>query len=334
MGKKSLNSIKNGIWFSTFLLALILFLIGCSENTDKNNIDEKPEITGSAIEDPSENCRFSDTSDCSPIEIRRGEPENEEHADNFTEDISITNKSEKNITIQNLLNLTLVCEAGWKCIEGRYTAYQEANCSWHSLERCIYGCDENESVCRTAPICKVNSLRCENDNLMICSEEGYKWMINKSCDKDCENDICTEDLAINATLNITTNDYIKDGCMKVINFNSDANGTDSSSNLNDEYFTLRNKCSYSVVLTNWTAKDATVHDFTFPSFSLGTNVEVTIYTGSGTDTSTDIYWRSGSHIWNNVGGDTLYLNASNGTLILSCSYIIPNNLTNLTCIYS
>lgn len=326
--KKGLNAIS-------LFITLLFLLSGCPANTNQNETDKQSEITASVIEDAKENCRLSDPTDCSPIEITRGEPENEEPVDNFTEDISIENKSEKNITIPNLLNLTLACEFGWKCIEGRYIAYQEMNCSWHSLERCIYGCDENESICRAAPICKVNYLRCENDNLMICGEEGHRWLLNKSCDKDCEDNACTED--INATTNASESqqtDYIKDKCINVTNFNSDANGTDSSSNLNDEYFTLKNKCSYSVVLTNWTAKDATVHDFTFPSLSLGTNLEVTIYTGSGTDTSTNLYWGSGSHIWNNVGGDTLYLNASNGTLILSCSYVVPNNLTNLTCSYT
>ena len=310
------------------LLVGILFLLGgCSMNTNQSNISGNTEITASVIEDARENCRLSNESDCRPIEIRKGEAENEEHVNNFTEDISIESKSEKNITIQNLLNLTLVCEAGWKCIEGRYTAYQEANCSWHSLERCIYGCNENESACRTAPICKVNSLRCENDNLMVCGEEGYRWLLNKSCDKNCEDNICTEDLGINATLNITTNnttqnEFISDNCISVLNFNYDPAGN----NLSQEYFTLKNSCHYSVDMGGWTARDNTTmnsHIFTFPVFNLDFNAELSVHTGNGTNTSTDLYYRKKIPIWNDEGGDTLYLNTSNGTSVLICPY--PNN---------
>jgi len=312
-------------WINSVLLFIgILFLLGgCSTKMGQNNIDKNSEITASIIEDTRENCRLSNESDCRPIEITKGEPEDEELVDNFTDVISIKNDSENKIIMQNSLNLTTVCEAGWKCIKGKYTAYQETNCSWHSLERCIYGCDENEMSCRTAPVCKVNSLRCENDNLMICGEDGYGWILNKSCDKDCENNACTEDLGINATLNITinttTNDYIKDECIKVINFNYNASGPDNSSNLNDEYFTLKNICAYSIDVTNWTAKDASNHDFRFSTFNLGINADITMHTGSGTDDSINLYWNMSIHIWNNLG-DTLYLNTANGTSVLIYSY--------------
>ena len=300
---------------------LILLVIGCSKSPNESSSEQEIQsITGSVIEESSENCRLSDESDCRPIEIRRGEPENEEHADNFTEDISIENKSEKNITIQNSLNLTLVCEVGWKCIVGRYIAYQEVNCSWHSLERCIYGCDENESVCRAAPMCKVNSLRCENDNLMICGEDGYRWLLNESCDKDCENNACTEDINIttlnitaNATTNITNNatqnDFIADGCMSILKYNLTGNTA------TDEYFTLKNSCSYSIDMSSWTANDNSIWVYTFPAFNLASSGEVTVITGSGSNSQTTLYWGRGSAVWNN-GGDTLYLNVSNGTNVL------------------
>lgn len=281
------------------LIFLILLVIGCSKSPNESSSEQEIQsITGSVIEESSENCRLSNESDCRPIEIRRGEPENEEHADNFTEDI------------QNLLNLTLVCEAGWKCIEGRYIAYQEINCSWHSLERCIYGCDENESMCRTAPICKVNSLRCETDNLMICGDDGYRWLLNKSCDKDCENNMCTEDLAINAALNITQNDFISDRCIGVPKYNL------TGIKPTHEYFTLKNSCTYTIDMSGWTANDDAIAVYTFPAFSLANDGEVTVITGSGSNNQTTLYWGRGRAVWNN-GGDTLYLNASNSTNVLT-----------------
>jgi len=299
---------------------LVLFLIGCSQNQDNAGQDG---ITGSAIEESLENCRLSNESDCRPIEIIRGEPENEEsNVDIVNESIDIKNKSEENITVQNLLNLTLVCEAGWKCIKGSHIAYQEANCSWHPPERCIHGCNENESLCRSAPICKVNSLKCENDNLMVCGEDGHKWLLNKSCDKDCENDVCTEDINATATLNITTNattnvsnntmqnDFIADRCMDVLKYNL------TGINPTDEYFTLKNSCSYSIDMSGWTAGDNVNNPYIFQSFNLANNGEVTVVTGSGTNNQTTLYWGRGSAVWNN-GGDTLYLNASNSTNVLT-----------------
>ena len=297
---------------------LVLFLIGCSQNQGDAGQDE---ITGSVIEEPSETCRFSDQSDCSPIEITRVEPtEEEETGDEISvaESINITDKPEENTTIQNITNLALACEAGWKCIEGRYIAYQEANCSWHSLERCIHGCNENESICRTGPICKVKSLKCENDNLMICGEEGYKWLLNESCENECENNACIASTALNLTSNNTANnatngtiqnDFIADNCISVLKYNL------TGVNLTDEYFTLKNSCSYSIGLGGWTAKDDANHVYTFPSFNLVNNWEVTVITGTGSNNPTTLYWGRGSAVWNN-GGDTLYLNASNGTSVL------------------
>ena len=309
----------------SFIL-LILFLAACTKNQENA---EQESITGSATEKSQENCRFSNPDDCSPIEITRGE-QTEEKTSNETpveESINLTDKFKENITIQKISNLTLTCKSGWKCIEEKYIAYQEANCSWHSLERCIYGCNENTSICRTAPICKVNSLKCENDNLMTCGENGYRWLLNKSCDKNCENNICTEDLPVNATLNITTNattnvsnnatqnntiqnDFIADACMSVSKYN--LTGETST----DEYFALKNSCSYSIDMTSWTANDDAIAVYTFPSFNLANNGEVTVVTGSGSNNQTTLYWGRGSAVWNN-GGDTLYLNVSNGTNVLT-----------------
>jgi len=304
------------------MLFLILLVIGCSKSPNKSNSGQEIQpITGSVVES-SENCRLSDESDCMPIEIKRGEPEDEEvkETDVVQETATAVNainqtitKTAENITVQNLLSLTSICEAGWKCIEGRYIAYQEANCSWHSLERCIFGCNENstENTCRQAPICKINSLKCENDNLMICGEEGYKWLLNKSCDRECEDNACIEDTTATNTSNTTAqNDFIADGCINVLKYNL------TGINISDEYFTLKNSCSYSIGLEGWTASDEANHIYTFPGFNLGNNGEVTIVTGAGSDTPTTLYWGRGSAVWNN-NGDTLYLNASNGTNVLT-----------------
>ncbi|MBI2658837.1 lamin tail domain-containing protein [Candidatus Woesearchaeota archaeon] len=304
-------------------MLLVLLVLSCSKIQNEGSEQEIQSITGSAVESQ-ESCRLSDESDCRPIEIRRGEPENEEveETDAVQETataasaINLTvNETAENITVQSLLSTALICEAGWKCIKGSHIAYQEANCSWHSIEKCIYGCNENstENKCRQAPICKINSLKCEDDNLMICGEEGYKWVLNKSCDRECEDSACTEDAAAaNASNNTAQNDFIADNCMDVLKYNL------TGINPSDEYFTLKNSCPYSIDMTNWTAKDnaSNPHVYTFPSFNFAGNGEVTIITGSGTNTQTTLYWGSGSAVWNN-NGDTLYLVTSNGTSVLT-----------------
>ena len=46
---------------------------------------------------------------------------------------------------------------------------------------------------------------------------------------------------------------------------------------------------------------------------------VTLYTGSGTDTESDLYWGSGSPVWNN-GGDTVIVRNSTGAVIIEETY--------------
>jgi hypothetical protein len=59
-------------------------------------------------------------------------------------------------------------------------------------------------------------------------------------------------------------------------------------------------------MSGWHVEDAAHHAYTFPAFTLAAGAYVKLHTGSGTNTGTDLYWGSGSAIWNN-GGDTVYL---------------------------
>ncbi|HDN17806.1 MAG TPA: DUF1669 domain-containing protein [Candidatus Bathyarchaeota archaeon] len=93
----------------------------------------------------------------------------------------------------------------------------------------------------------------------------------------------------------------------------DAAGNDHY-NLNDEYVVIWNRGTSPVDMTGWRLKDRAGHTFTFPSFVLGPNKKVAIYTGSGTNTSTKLYWGRNRAVWNN-NGDTAYLYDSNWNLI-------------------
>ena len=291
-------------------------VIGCSKGTNQNSTDAKTEITGSVIEDSKENCRFGNESDCRPIEIRRGDAENEEY-NNTKETANLQNNSKKIINISEDILLSN-CEAGSKCVEAKYRAYQYSNCSWTSIEYCVYGC--KDGVCKPSPICKQSSLKCSNDVVMKCSEDGSEWKTNESCDYHCENGICisknetmtnSTNSTNNATLTNATaqNNFILDGCMGVLKYNLTGN------NATDEYFTLKNSCSYQIDMAGWTASDASSHAYTFPAFNLAGSWYVTIVTGSGINNQTTLYWGRSSAVWNN-NGDTLYLNISNGTSVL------------------
>ena len=312
--------IKKEVKLVLLLVGILFLLGGCSKNANKNNIDEKNEITGNVIEDSKENCRLVNESDCSQIEIRRGEAENDET--NNTANAEKDGKKIINISEEAELSN---CEQSWKCVESRYRAYQFSNCSWTSIEFCVYGC--KNGLCNAPPICKPNSLKCDNDNLVKC-EDGYEWKLNESCDYQCQNGVCvsknetatnttgltnttnsTDNTNSNNTTTNTTADYITDGCMSVPKYNLTGNKS------TDEYFTLKNSCSYQIDMGGWTATDDANHVYTFPSFNLASNGDVTIVTGSGANNQTKLYWGRGSAVWNN-GGDTLYLNASNGTSVL------------------
>jgi len=76
--------------------------------------------------------------------------------------------------------------------------------------------------------------------------------------------------------------------------------------LNDEYIVIKNVGSEAVDLTAWELKDEAGHCFTFPSFTLEAGATVTVHTGSGGNTQTDLYWGRGAAVWNN-DHDTAYL---------------------------
>lgn len=111
-------------------------------------------------------------------------------------------------------------------------------------------------------------------------------------------------------------------CIGILYFHWNAEGNDCY-NLNDEYVTFKNTCSESIDMAGWTVKDEANHIYTFPDFSLAGGAIVTLYTGAGKDTTTELYWDSSGYqcnaVWNN-DGDTLYLRDMNGNLVMSYSY--------------
>ncbi|MCK4491416.1 MAG: lamin tail domain-containing protein [Candidatus Altiarchaeales archaeon] len=112
-------------------------------------------------------------------------------------------------------------------------------------------------------------------------------------------------------------------CIGVAYFHWNAKGDDCV-NLNDEYVMFKNSCNFSCDLSGWGVGDESSRDpYVFPGFVLGGGSTVTLYTGSGVDTVTELYWgscgRECNAVWNN-GGDTLYLRDAGGGLVLDYTY--------------
>lgn len=73
-------------------------------------------------------------------------------------------------------------------------------------------------------------------------------------------------------------------------------------------------------LSGWKLVDEKKHTYSLPDgFILKAGKTVTVHTGSGTDTDTDLYWGRKWAVWNN-DGDTAYLYDASGNLVDSCSW--------------
>jgi beta-lactamase superfamily II metal-dependent hydrolase len=89
----------------------------------------------------------------------------------------------------------------------------------------------------------------------------------------------------------------------------------SDLSLQDEWVEITNKGSSPVSLKGWKIEDeGSKHTYTFSSCTLDSQTTATLYTGEGVDTATELYWGSGSPIWNN-DGDTASLYDDSGKLV-------------------
>ncbi|WP_251329469.1 lamin tail domain-containing protein [Haloplanus pelagicus] len=122
-----------------------------------------------------------------------------------------------------------------------------------------------------------------------------------------------------ATATMTDGGSVPAEAIALAEINADADGNDNE-NLNDEYIVLENTGDTALDLSGWTLTDAADHTYTFPAgFTLPAGRQVTIHTGRGTDTDTDLYWGQDSAVWNN-GGDTVTVRTGEGTIVLAEEY--------------
>ncbi|WP_343067696.1 lamin tail domain-containing protein [Halobellus ruber] len=103
--------------------------------------------------------------------------------------------------------------------------------------------------------------------------------------------------------------------LEVIEINYDAPGNDND-NLDEESVTFRNDGSDPLDVSGWTVADDGGHSYTFPDGTVvDPGAEVTLRTGSGTDTARTYYWGRSGAVWNNDGDVVTVRNATGSTVI-------------------
>ena len=108
-------------------------------------------------------------------------------------------------------------------------------------------------------------------------------------------------------------------------FDSPGSDTGSNTSLNAEWVRVKNSSSTATyTLTSWTIRDASAHVYKFPTFHLKPGASVTLHTGKGTNTGSNLYWGRSGYIWNNTG-DTATLKNSSGTTKDTCSWTSAND---------
>ncbi|RXA20579.1 MBL fold metallo-hydrolase [Methanosarcina sp. MSH10X1] len=89
----------------------------------------------------------------------------------------------------------------------------------------------------------------------------------------------------------------------------------SDLNIQDEWVRISNTGSSPVSLKGWKIEDeGSKHTYTFQPYTLNSGTTVTVYTGKGTNSASELYWQSDNPVWNN-DGDTAYLYDNSGKLI-------------------
>jgi endonuclease YncB( thermonuclease family) len=89
--------------------------------------------------------------------------------------------------------------------------------------------------------------------------------------------------------------------------------------LNDEYIVIENRGTNTLEMTGWSLLDEGNNRYLFPNFILGAGAKVTLRSGVGKNTASDLYWGSRRAIWNNTG-DSIFVKDAKGRLVLSHVY--------------
>jgi len=107
--------------------------------------------------------------------------------------------------------------------------------------------------------------------------------------------------------------------LKITKIQANAPGDDNA-NPNGEWLEISNQGQTAVALNGYTVKDTANHIYIFGNFTLAAGAQVRLYSGTGQDSATALYWGiTGTTVWNN-NGDTAFLRDARGGLVDSKSY--------------
>lgn len=104
-----------------------------------------------------------------------------------------------------------------------------------------------------------------------------------------------------------------------VQYYSPGDDTGSNASLNKEWIRLTSQNSSAQMITGWTIRDPEGHVFKFPEFKLRAGKSVTVHTGAGADTKTDLYWDFDGYVWNNTG-DKAVLKDADRVKVDSCQW--------------
>ncbi|WP_436530649.1 lamin tail domain-containing protein [Actinoplanes sp. HUAS TT8] len=115
-----------------------------------------------------------------------------------------------------------------------------------------------------------------------------------------------------------------------VQYDSPGQDTRSAQSLNAEWIQLVNTGTTAVGLKGWKIVDRS-RTYTFGSVTVpGQGGKVTLHTGRGTDTTTNLYWNSGNYVWNNTG-DTATLRTGTGQVHDTCTWEQKAGRTQVAC---
>jgi hypothetical protein len=119
--------------------------------------------------------------------------------------------------------------------------------------------------------------------------------------------------------------------LTVVHFHEDTSSGRSQRILNTQFVLLSNHGTQSVNLAGWTLSSASTGAvYTFPSITIAPNAEISLHTGTGTDTSDTLHWGRSSSAWSGVE-DTATLKNPSGGLEDACHYIVHGDETSANC---
>ena len=93
-------------------------------------------------------------------------------------------------------------------------------------------------------------------------------------------------------------------------------GRGLTDDVEDEYVTFRNAGDEALNLSGWAVENDDGQRFVFPDgFTLDSGQSVTVHSGRGSDTETDVYWGATNEVWDEAG-DTILVRTADGREVL------------------